>query len=155
MKRSSSPHSPGIKKTKLLNPAGASVLEIWKSRKEKVGSIISAAKRLLHATYLLVRPCVRHDNLLIELRLQKYFFIHITELMPTSRWWYLQMRLKPTLCLLQEASMMHKEFQGRKSLDGITQLYLKIEKQEKMNWKQASSSAIQETSEIWLTCKRH
>jgi len=67
MKRSSSPHSPGIKKTKLLNPAGASVLEIWKSRKEK------------------------------------------------------------------EASMMHKEFQGRKSLDGITQLYLKIEKQEKMN----------------------
>ena len=75
--------------------------------------------------------------------------------MPTSRWWYLQMRLKPTLCLLQEASMMHKEFQGRKSLDGITQLYLKIEKQEKMNWKQASSSAIQETSEIWLTCRRH
>jgi len=40
MKRSSSPHSPSLKKAKLLNPGGASILKLWKTRKEKEASMM-------------------------------------------------------------------------------------------------------------------
>ena len=33
------PPSPGLKKVKLINPAGLSLLQIWKTRKEKVTHI--------------------------------------------------------------------------------------------------------------------
>ncbi|XP_023342106.1 integrator complex subunit 13 isoform X2 [Eurytemora carolleeae] len=63
LKRSNSPHSPspGSKKVKLLNPSGLSLLQIWRTRKEK------------------------------------------------------------------EASLMHREFLGRKNFGDIAKLYLKME----------------------------